>query len=161
MADLTQDDLTKVIPEQSVDLLSCIFVLSAIPPEKQAQAVQNLARVTRPGGYVLFRDYGEGDQAQRRFKSPAKITDKLFVRQDGTLSYFFSLPELQRLFDAEGFDVVSTEEVRKETVNRREGKVFARVFVQGKFRRRSSPTVEAKAKVQEDIVNGALERCTL
>ena len=31
-----------------VDLISCIFVLSAIPPEKQAQAIRNLCQVEFP-----------------------------------------------------------------------------------------------------------------
>lgn len=37
---------------QGVDLVSCIFVLSAIPPEKQMDCVKGLAEVSNP---VLYR----------------------------------------------------------------------------------------------------------
>jgi hypothetical protein len=42
----------------SMDVALLIFVLSAINPDKMVHALQNLASVMKPGGLVLFRDYG-------------------------------------------------------------------------------------------------------
>ncbi|KAJ2962128.1 hypothetical protein NQZ79_g2698 [Umbelopsis isabellina] len=45
VADLTVDDLCATVPAESVDLVSAIFVLSAIPPEKMSVAIQNIYKV--------------------------------------------------------------------------------------------------------------------
>jgi methyltransferase-like protein 6 len=82
-------DLIKVVPTKSVDIVTSIFVLSALPPEKFVNAIENIKSCLRPSGLWLFRDYAVTDAAQARFKSDRKLSDNLFVRQDGTLSYFF------------------------------------------------------------------------
>ena len=43
--DLTQDDLQDNVPQASVDVVTLIFVLSAIHPDKMAQSLQNIFRV--------------------------------------------------------------------------------------------------------------------
>ncbi|GAA5991553.1 hypothetical protein JCM10908_005759 [Rhodotorula pacifica] len=53
----------------SFDVVSCVFVLSALPPNKQAEAVKTLVSLLAPGGWLLFRDYALRDAAQLRFHS--------------------------------------------------------------------------------------------
>ncbi|KAG0663094.1 hypothetical protein C6P46_002937 [Rhodotorula mucilaginosa] len=53
----------------SFDIVSCVFVLSALPPHKQAEAVKSLISLLAPGGWLLFRDYALRDAAQLRFHS--------------------------------------------------------------------------------------------
>ena len=44
--------------KSSCDVVLMIFVLSAIAPAKMSLAVKNVAQMLKPGGVVLFRDYG-------------------------------------------------------------------------------------------------------
>ncbi|KAM8967082.1 tRNA N(3)-cytidine methyltransferase METTL6 [Pelodytes ibericus] len=133
--DLTKDNLTHNIQAESVDVATLIFVLSAIHPEKMHLAVQNIYKVLKPGGCVLFRDYGLHDHAMLRFKSGSKLGDNFYVRQDGTRSYFFSKEYLLHLFSAAGYEEVSNEYVLRETVNKKEGLCVPRIFLQSKFRK--------------------------
>ncbi len=43
--DLTKDDLRENVPEGSVDVVTLIFVLSAVHPDKMKLALQNINRV--------------------------------------------------------------------------------------------------------------------
>ena len=57
----------------SADLISSIFVLSAIAPEKHAAVALAIASVCHEGSLLLFRDYAVNDMAMVRFKPGAKI----------------------------------------------------------------------------------------
>lgn len=83
-ADLTTEDLFENIQENSIDIASLIFVLSAIQPAAWAHVAALAYRALKPGGVLLFRDYGRYDMAQLRFKPGHKIADNFYMRQDGT-----------------------------------------------------------------------------
>ncbi|CAJ1063073.1 tRNA N(3)-methylcytidine methyltransferase METTL6 [Xyrichtys novacula] len=135
--DLTKDDLRENVPEGGVDVITLIFVLSAIHPDKMKLALQNISRVLKPGGIVLFRDYGLYDHAMLRFKAGSKLGENFYVRQDGTRSYFFSKELLAELFQDSGLQCVSNDYVLRETVNKKEGLCVPRVFLQSKFTKAS------------------------
>ncbi|KAG9345103.1 hypothetical protein JZ751_009644 [Albula glossodonta] len=133
--DLTNDDLQDSIPVDSVDVVTLIFVLSAIHPDKMHLALKNIYKVLKPGGIVLFRDYGLYDHAMLRFKSGSKLGENFYVRQDGTRSFFFSKELLAELFTGAGYQSLVNEYVMRETVNRKEGLCVPRVFLQSKLRK--------------------------
>lgn len=134
-ADITTDEVFGTISDASTDLITLVFVLSAIHPEKFGNVVEHMFRLLRPGGVVLFRDYGLHDMAQLRFKPGSKIAEKLYVRQDGTRSYYFSAEETCGLFTNGGFEVISNEYVHRRTVNVKEKVDVPRIFVQGKYKK--------------------------
>ncbi|OXB65924.1 hypothetical protein ASZ78_002672, partial [Callipepla squamata] len=138
--DLTKDDLLENIPADSVDVVTLIFVLSAIHPDKMHLVLKNIYKVLKPGKCVLFRDYGLYDHAMLRFKSGSKLGENFYVRQDGTRSYFFTAEFLSQLFRAEGYEEVVNEYVHRETVNRKEDLRVPRVFLQSKFQKPFSKT---------------------
>ena len=100
-------------------------------------AIQNIYQVLKPGGYVLFRDYGLYDQAQIKFckASDKRLDENLYVRQDGTMSYFFSVEDLSSRFEGEGFKTIKNEYIYRETNNRRLELSVDRIFVQAKFQK--------------------------
>ncbi|KAH8731310.1 S-adenosyl-L-methionine-dependent methyltransferase [Phaeosphaeriaceae sp. PMI808] len=86
------------LQENSVDVVLMIFIFSALNPRQWDQAVRNIWRVLKPGGQVLFRDYGRGDLAQVRFKKGRWMEENFYVRGDGTRVYFFEQEELETIW---------------------------------------------------------------
>nr|CAH8857502.1 unnamed protein product [Trichobilharzia regenti] len=116
----------------SVDLVTLIFVLSALNPDEMPICLRNISSVLSPGGRLLFRDYGQYDHAQLRFgrKSRLYADRPSYVRQDGTLSYFFTEEELTSLFSNAGLSIIRLQWVHKETKNAAKGLCVKRVFLQ-------------------------------
>ncbi|KAG7173402.1 tRNA N(3)-methylcytidine methyltransferase METTL6-like [Homarus americanus] len=130
--DITKEELRSITGNE-VDIISLIFVLSALHPEKFKEVVSNLYRCLKPGGMVLVRDYGLYDMAMLRFGPGNKLGERFYVRQDGTRSYYFTEEELRQLFEGSGFVVSSNHYVSRQTVNKKEGINARRIFIQAKF----------------------------
>ncbi|XP_044148914.1 tRNA N(3)-methylcytidine methyltransferase METTL6 isoform X2 [Bufo gargarizans] len=128
-----------VMLEAGCGVGNCLFPLLEEDPhlfvyacDFSPRAIQ-FVKVLKPGGCVLFRDYGLNDHAMVRFKTANKLGENFYVRQDGTRSYFFTTEHLRILFTKAGYREVSNEYVLRETVNKKEGLCVPRVFVQSKF----------------------------
>ena len=135
--DIATAPLPASVPDGVVDVATMIFVMSAISPDKMPQTVANFASKIAPGGCVYFRDYCEGDLAQKRFSDDALVGDsgKFFMRTCGTCSYFFSKEELIALF-APFFDVRMCETVERSVENKKEDLTMSRVWIHAKFIKR-------------------------
>ncbi|KAH9951088.1 methyltransferase [Amylocystis lapponica] len=96
--DLSTPSLPPEVAPGSVDIVILVFVLSALHPNEWRSAVANIHKMLRPGGLVVFRDYGRHDLTQLRFKSGRLLDQNLYVRGDKTRVYFFELDELALLF---------------------------------------------------------------
>jgi len=133
-ADLTRDALDSSIPPASVDIVTLIFVLSAMTPQQMDYAITNVFTILKPGGLVLFRDYVAEDVVCRdRFSQINRLDDRLFVRTDGTQSYFFQKSELEALFHRHNFQTLQLHHKDKEVVNRSTKQAFDRTWLQGTF----------------------------
>ncbi|XP_063866627.1 tRNA N(3)-methylcytidine methyltransferase METTL6-like [Scylla paramamosain] len=131
--DIVKEELSSKLDGNEVDIISMIFVLSAIHPDKFKDVIANLYQCLRPGGVVLVRDYGLYDMAMLRFGPGSKLGSQLYVRQDGTRAYYFTKDELGSLFQEARFTVASCHYVARQTVNKKEGVNARRNFIQGKF----------------------------
>ena len=58
VCDVVRDDLPATVPLGRVDVVMCMFVLSALPPDSVALVLRKLASSLRPGGVLFIRDYG-------------------------------------------------------------------------------------------------------
>ncbi|EOD49284.1 putative actin binding protein [Neofusicoccum parvum UCRNP2] len=103
-----EQSLPPGIQEGTVDVVLMVFIFSALAPSQWTQAVRNIYHVLKPGGYVLFRDYGRGDLAQVRFKKGRYLEENFYVRGDGTRVYFFEKEELERIWGG-GLNMTSAE----------------------------------------------------
>ena len=120
-----------------VDFATMIFVLSAVAPEHMYRAVANVVERLKPGGMILFRDYGNLDQAQLRFARDQRLGPNYFVRQDGTRSFFFTLDGLSWLFEHQcGLERIEARFIKRIVLLRSKGLRMRRVFVHCVYRKR-------------------------
>ncbi|KAF6157244.1 hypothetical protein GIB67_041705 [Kingdonia uniflora] len=135
VSDLTADDLTNHIPPSSVDVVTMIFVLSAVAPEKMHVVLQNIRKILNPNGLVLLRDYALGDLAQERLTNKdQKISENFYVRGDGTRAFYFSEEFLKGLFEENGFYTKELGLCCKQVENRSRELVMNRRWIQAVFR---------------------------
>jgi methyltransferase-like protein 6 len=118
-----------------LDIVTIIFTLSAIPVEKMAHVLLQCLEVLKPGGLLLFRDYGLYDMTMLRFAPRQRISRCLYQREDGTLSYFFSLEVVRALFTEAGFVERELEYCCVQLMNRRKQVPMKRVWVHAKFQK--------------------------
>jgi len=124
------------VEHETSDFASLMFVLSAIAPEHFENAIDNAAYILKKSkGLLIFRDYAVNDMAMFRFGPNTKVGKRRYVRQDGTMTYFFEKEEIERLMNKCGFQTVTLEYVERRTINKKEGIDVPRLFIQGKFRK--------------------------
>lgn len=158
--DAAGDDLPQGLEEGSVDVVIMIFIFSALSPSQWNRAVQNIFKVLKPGGDVLFRDYGRGDLAQVRFKKGRYLEENFYIRGDGTRVYFFEKDELVNIWtgkhpesDAQdapvtepecGFEIIDLGVDRRLLVNRAKELKMYRCWMQGRFKKKGLPITNSK-----------------
>jgi len=110
-----QPSLPEGVQPHSIDIVVLIFVLSALRPEEWESAARNVKAMLKPGGMVLFRDYGRYDLPQLRFKRDRLLEDNFYVRGDGTRVYFFLPEQLQDIFKAKPAPSTAAEGTNGDT----------------------------------------------
>lgn len=141
-----------VIPG-TVDIVVLIFIFSALSPSQWNQALKNIWTVLKPGGEVLFRDYGRGDLAQVRFKKGRWLEDNFYIRGDGTRVYFFDKDQLEHIWTGSSevsdsnakvgtakttwpkFEILNLGVDKRMLVNRQRKLKMYRCWIQGHFRK--------------------------
>ncbi|CAI5789950.1 Methyltransferase-like protein [Podarcis lilfordi] len=111
--DLCETGTPFPMPDESVDVVVLIFVLSALLPEKMQCVINRLSKLLKPGGIILLRDYGRYDLAQLRFKKD----------------------ELDLLFSTAGLEKAQNIVDRRLQVNRGKQITMYRVWIQCKYRK--------------------------
>lgn len=124
------------LSEGTVDVVTMIFIFSALNPTQWKAAVDNVYRVLKPGGELLFRDYARGDLAMVRFKKGRYMDENFYVRGDGTRVYFFDQQELDNIWTKDlRFTTEKLAVDNRLLVNRSKQLKMFRSWIQGRFRK--------------------------
>lgn len=149
----TRDNFPEGMPQ--MDIVVAVFVLSALSPIPVEQtfseenpsplqvALKKIHGILKPGGLLLFRDYGRLDLTQLRMPPERFLgTPDCYRRGDGTLVHYFSEHELKELFKQEnGWSCIrELRSDRRLIVNRKRQLLMCRVWIQGKFQKAPSAT---------------------
>ncbi|XP_032879909.1 LOW QUALITY PROTEIN: mRNA N(3)-methylcytidine methyltransferase METTL8 [Amblyraja radiata] len=144
---------TYPFPDGSIDVILLVFVLSSIHPERMQMVINRLSKLLKPGGMILFRDYGRYDLSQLRLKKVTQVMrnsmtnvpenhddcrclfGNFYVRGDGTRVYFFTNEEIARIFISAGLKEVQNVMDRRLQVNRKKKVAMHRVWVQCKYQK--------------------------
>lgn len=132
VCDVTFEELPDEIP--MVDAALCLFVLSAMTPEKIEAAFKRVVARVKPGGLILIRDYAMYDMAQLRFAPDQRLGHNLYVRQDGTQSFFFTQEGLDQLASRQaGLQCIDTGYVRRVVRNLKLGTKMHRCWINATY----------------------------
>ncbi|KIY68041.1 methyltransferase [Cylindrobasidium torrendii FP15055 ss-10] len=96
--DLSKPTMPQGLVPGSVDIVMMLFVVHALHPSEWRQTIANVHAMLKPGGKILFRDYGRYDVMQLRLKEGRLLDENFYIRGDKTRVYFFELDELSLLF---------------------------------------------------------------
>jgi len=132
--DITTTSISRHIPSHSIDSICLFFVLSSISPEKHEFVLNQLSQTVKVGGRLLFRDFCHGDLAESRFDSTqSKLSNRFYVRQDGTRSYFFIREHFIELVERLQWKVIRCEAVQRVILNRKSNREMNRIWLQAEL----------------------------
>jgi len=135
VCDVAGDNPEFPFPPNSLDFIVLIFVLSAIQPDRMLSMLKRLSFLLKPGGMILFRDYGRYDMAQLRYKPGRCLSENFYVRGDGTRCYFFTQDEIDDMLVKCGLVKVQNIIDRRLQVNRSRQIKMYRVWIQCKYQK--------------------------
>ncbi len=127
--------------EPFADLALAVFTLSAVAPSLLVSALANLRDCLRPGGAILFRDYGRLDLKQLKFarkpnaRLPCEGGWEWYSRGDGTTAAFFDQEKLETLAAEVGLGVEWINYDKRLILNRAEAIRMQRVWIAAVLRK--------------------------
>ncbi|KAL5579432.1 hypothetical protein UlMin_011874 [Ulmus minor] len=135
VSDITVEQLCDKIQPCSVDVVTVIFMLSAVSPSKMPLILHNIKTIIKPHGFVLFRDYAAGDFAQVKLqKKDRMIGEDFYVRGDGTCSFYFSEEFLSTIFLSAGFDSADMSTYCRQIYNHSRNVMMNRRWIRAVFK---------------------------
>ncbi len=84
------------IEDNFFEVVVCYFTLNNLLKKDRKKAVNEINRVLKKGGILLFRDFAKGDFRQKL--SQKSIEKNSIINKNGIICHFFNEEELKNLF---------------------------------------------------------------
>jgi ubiquinone/menaquinone biosynthesis C-methylase UbiE len=101
----------------SFDAVTAFYVLDNMLVDKRALAADEIERVLKPGGQVIFEDFAVGDFRHKNANILGRPEENTNLKVKGLLCHYFSCDEVRGLFSR--MEVKSLEEVARAPVRNR------------------------------------------
>jgi MPBQ/MSBQ methyltransferase len=123
-------DVTNLpLSDSKFDVVVCYYVLNNLLEAERKKVVEEIKRVLKVGGKVLFEDFAQGDFRETETKK--KIEDHTIENKNGIVCHFFNVKELNLLF---------------------------KDFNKLKFTKKSSEPITHKPELKRQVVSGIVVR---
>ena len=156
----TQELPMDIVPSQCCDFLFCVFMLSAVHPDLHVDTLRHMGDMLRPGGCILFRDYGIYDMRSLRFKPGQMVSPNYFLKGDGTTSYFFDSEYLGKVAQDAGFTMEDAQYHCNRLYSKQTKEEMFRVFLNAKLVKHSVLYPVSRVSFPEGVWRGGSEnRC--
>jgi len=93
---MESDVLDMPFKENEFDIIVCYYILNNLLEKERKKAMNELFRVTKKGGKVLFEDLAVGDFRQER--KMERVEKNTIKKGDGLICHYFTINELNKLF---------------------------------------------------------------
>ncbi|KRH93060.1 putative Methyltransferase protein, partial [Pseudoloma neurophilia] len=113
---------------EKYDMIFMIFTLSAIDPKYHKKVFKKAYNCLNPGGKLFFKDFGQFDMVQIRYKNTNILEKNFYKRNDGTLTYFFTEEYFKNITD--DFNITEIKMDKRLLINRKRELDMYRVFLQ-------------------------------
>lgn len=102
-------------PDSSFDIVVCYYILNNLSPQDQSKALDEIHRVLKKGGFLLFQDFAAGDFREKEHSR--KLSPHTYLLKDGRYCHFFTIPEVKKLFSS--FSSIELEKKKSYPIHRR------------------------------------------
>lgn len=122
------DVLSLPYKDLEFDIVVCYYLLNNLTEKQRIKAVEEIYRVTKSKGIVLFEDFMAGDFRQIKTKEIEKNT---IIKKNNLLAHFFTINELKVLFNK--FSRVSLREITSKPIKTNQN--IVRKILQGTIKK--------------------------
>ena len=94
--DFIKADITSLNLDKEFDFIICYYTLNNLLESERKEAVSQMHKSLKKGGFVLFEDFAVGDFREK--EGVKRIESHTIRRKDGLICHFFLESELKSLF---------------------------------------------------------------
>lgn len=133
VCDIVNEDIPFFNECPKFDIITSVFVLSAISPENHSKVFLKIKERLDNNGVFYFRDYAKYDLAELKLskKNDNKLDNDFYLKTDGTRVYYFTKEYLDSLLSDINFNKKDLKYIHRLVENIKLEKKMYRIWIHG------------------------------